>query len=440
MILLYVGSTSIGSYSTPVTIVSTSTSLPRFAQLREVLMTQLWKVTLVLVRHSNWHVETSLFLLHRVEFLILVIYYHVRNAEFSIRLMVWLRLHRLIVHFLFLVDLLAVHLFLGYRGRRMIANLGIVHGPIFLLLFILIKLLLLRVLCSLPHVIFSLTSWIVIAYVVDVLLTDGLHVRYFFWVRVLVIKALVLLLLPKIASTHLVCIRAEILMMNLWSGHHDARCYLLACASILWIIMIIIWYLRAQCSRIAWFVYRYLADVSLRYDTWTLIWLQACIRSHTFNTMSFHWIRRISVRWCYYLVCNVHSNVGWRRVKLLSMRRATVSTKIVFTIWPFIYKTISFRRLLVFTWSRYIGSVVLRHSRYFIWNNSIGIWLSGDSRWIFGERILPLINTALSRNTSCQLALVRLIYERLWLWHLLLLTWVIEIIAGKDVIIINCMI
>lgn len=180
--------------------------------------------------------------------------------------------------------------------------------------------------------------------------------------------------------------------------------------------------------------------MSLRYHPWTLSWLYTCIRSHAFNSVRLDRFRRLSVGRCDNLISHVHSHVrrGW--VELLRMRWTTMPPKIIFTIWPFIYQTISFWWLLEFSRSRNIGSVVLRHSRYFIRNNSIGIRLCGDCRWIFGEGILSLIDATLSRNTNSQLALVRFINERRRLRHLLLLSRIIEIIAGKDVIIINCMI
>lgn len=60
---------------------------------------------------------------------------------------------------------------------------------------------------------------------------------------------------------------------------------------------------------------------------------------------------------------------------------------------------------------------------------------------MLGERILPLTQRRLSGEPSCQLALVRLVDQRVRCHsHLLLWSGIIEIVTGKNVIIINCMV
>ena len=118
----------------------------------------------------------------------------------------------------------------------------------------------------------------------------------------------------------------------------------------------------------------------------------------------------------------------------------TLSSKIVFPVWSFVYQTAIFLLILSRNWD--IWPVILRNSRYLIWNDSVRIWFRGYRGLIFGEGILPFIDTWTSWNTSSQLTAVRFVDQILLLLYtnLLLLPCVVEVIADKDVIIINCMI
>lgn len=109
--------------------------------------------------------------------MLLIIDHDVRDAELSIAM----RLHRLVMlvlHLRLFVDFLAVQLPLGLRGGRAVSHLGVVLGP-----WVLHLLLHIWVHAHVLPVVFSLTTRIVIAYVVDMLLANGLHVELPFLLR-----------------------------------------------------------------------------------------------------------------------------------------------------------------------------------------------------------------------------------------------------------------
>lgn len=170
--LLYVGRAPIGSYSAPVAPVPAARTLASFAQLRVVLPTDLWQIAFVLLWHWNWHVKAGLLVPHGVEFLILVVINdNIRYAELSIIVGLHRLIMQLVVHLCFFVYFLAVQLLLGRRCGRVVAHLRVV------LRLVLVLLLVHHHLLTLPsHVVLSLSAWVVIAYVVDVLLSNRLHV------------------------------------------------------------------------------------------------------------------------------------------------------------------------------------------------------------------------------------------------------------------------
>lgn len=212
------------------------------------------------------------------------------------------------MHSCLLIYLLAVYLLLTSHCRWMTTNLRVILRLVGFFLSIFLLILLVHHHHVRVYMAFTLTLRVVIANIVDVLLTDRLHVQLtlFLWMDSTVLKSLLLLCWLLLAVTiHLVTPSEIRMVLDLWCGHHDSRGYLASLVLILRII--VLWYCRAH--SIIGFIDRYLAYMSLWDNAWPLILIQAGVPAHSFNAVRRHG----SVPWrCEHLVS--HINVGWRRV------------------------------------------------------------------------------------------------------------------------------
>lgn len=305
MLLLYVCLAPIRSKTTPVTVVcattATSSSVPTLL-LFIVPSAHLWQILrpiwVVILGHWHRHIKSFLFSFHWVE--LLIIEYDVGDAKFIIALLIWLRLLVLhlftSIHSRFFVDFLAVHHSLDSSPRRVLTWLGILSRPIFTLMMLLLLLVQMHHSRCIHLVTLPLTIRIVVADVVDVLLTNWLHVELTFFLRVhsrvwvLMLLLLSLCFLGRCVTIHLVN-SLEVLVMKLRLGHHDTWSYLVSLVSVLGVIHLIFGDLRAQ-TLILMFVNWNLTNVSLWNDSSTLILIYSSVSSNTFYTVRCH--RRIS--------------------------------------------------------------------------------------------------------------------------------------------------
>lgn len=154
------------------------------------------------------------------------------------------------------------------------------------------------------------------------------------WVWVLLWVLLSLLILRCCETIHLVQSRI-VLVVELRLRHHYTRGYLVALVDELGIFHLIFGDLRAHTLK---FIINWnLTNVCLRNNTSTLILIQSSVSTNTLNTMRCHW----SISWwCNNLISNIY--MWWRRVQLLSMGMSSCThltwlTKIIFSIWSFIH-------------------------------------------------------------------------------------------------------